>query len=278
MLILQYKLTFKTKIMKKLYFALALLANSFCYGQLSENFDAATTLPAGWVAFVGTNGLGTAQSWGTSTARSFSAPNSAFVRYQAGGLNEDWLVTPLVNLTGMTGASLTFYGGQQYTDAYGTVYQIKVSTTSQTAHASFTNVATYAEADFTDILVPALTSQKTVDLSAYNGQQIYIAFVMTQNDGDNWFIDNVNVTASLSTDDFSSNLKTTLYPNPTNGVVNIKSSAEIENIEVYSILGNLIKKYSGTESLDLTFLSSGTYLIKMTSVEGDVSRQKLIKQ
>lgn len=264
--------------MKKLYFTFVLLTSSFCFAQLSENFDAGTTLPTGWVAFAGTNGLGTGQSWGTSTARSFSAPNAAFVRYESGGLNEDWLVTPLINLTGMTGATLTFYGGQQYTAAYGTIYQVKVSTTSQTSHASFTNVATYAEADFTDITTTALTSLKTVDLSAYNGQQIYVAFVMTQNDGDNWFIDDVNVTASLSTDDFSSNLKTTLYPNPTSGIVNIKSSAEIKSVEVYSILGNLVKSYSNTQQLDLTSLSSGTYIMKLRSAEGDVSRQKLIKQ
>lgn len=264
--------------MKKLYFALFLLTNSLCFSQLSENFDAATTLPTGWVAFTGTNGLGTGQSWKISDRRSFSAPNSAFVRWEAGGLNEDWLVTPLINLTGMTGSTLTFYGGQEFTDAYGTIYQVKVSTTSQTAHASFTNVATYAEADFTDIIVPDLTSQKTVDLSAYNGQQIYIAFVMTQNDADNWFIDNVNVTASLSTDDFSSNLKTTLYPNPTNGIVNIKASAEMKSIELYSILGNLVKTYSNEQQLDLSNLSSGTYIMKLTSVDGDISRQKLIKQ
>lgn len=264
--------------MKKIYFALLLLTNSICFSQLSENFDAATTLPTGWVAYAGTNGLGTAQSWGTITSRSFSPSNSAYVRYEDGGLNEDWLVTPLVNLTGMTGSTLTFYGGQQYTEDHGTIYQVKVSTTSQTAHASFTNVATYTEADFTDISIPALTSQKTIDLSAYNGQQIYIAFVMIQDDGDNWFIDDVNVTANLSTDDFSTNLKTTLYPNPTNGIVNIKASAEMKSIEIYSILGNLVKTYSNEKQLDLSSLPSGTYIMKLTSVDGDISRQKLIKQ
>lgn len=264
--------------MKKLYFALVLLTNTFCFSQLSENFDASSSLPSGWVAYAGTNGLGTGQSWGISTSRSFSAPNSAFVRYEAGGLNEDWLVTPLIDLTGMTGTSLTFYGGQQYTDPYGTVYEIKVSTTSQTSHASFTTVATYSEADFTNITVPALTSLKTVDLSAYNGQQIYVAFVMTQNDGDNWFIDNVNVTASMSTDDFRSDLKTTLYPNPTKDFLNVKASSAVESIEMYSILGNLVKTYTNTERLDVSELANGTYIVKIKSIDGEVSRQKLIKQ
>ena len=40
------------------------------------------------------------------------------------------------------------------------------------------------------------TAMKTVSLSAYSGQQIYIAFVMVQNDGDNWFLDTVGVTGT----------------------------------------------------------------------------------
>lgn len=264
--------------MKKLYIALLLLTTSLSFSQLSENFDTSLSLPNGWANFTGTNGLGTGQSWKISKNRSFSANNSAHVEWEGGGLNEDWLVTPLVDLTGMTGASLSFYGGQEFIDEFGTIYEVKVSATSQTEHASFTNLATYTEADFTDIIIPELTSFKTIDLSAYNGQQIYIAFVMTQNDADNWFIDNVNVTANLSTDDSRSNLKTTLYPNPTNGIVNIKASSEIKSIEIYSILGNLIRKYPDANQIDISNLPSGTYIMKLTSTEGDISRQKLIKQ
>ena len=34
-------------------------------------------------------------------------------------------------------------------------------------------------------------TQNTVDLSAYLGQQIYVAFVMTQNNGDDWYLDDI---------------------------------------------------------------------------------------
>lgn len=266
--------------MKKIYIITAFLAASFSYGQLSENFDASIDfLPVGWTAFRGTNGLGTGtgRDWKVSTEHNFSAPNAAVIIFEnvtGGGLAEDWLVTPLVDLTNRTASSLSFYGGQHYATDYGSVYKVKVSTTSQTDHASFTDIATYGETDFS---IGAITSLKTIDLSAYNGQQIYIAFVMIQDDGDNWYIDNVNVTGTLGTADFNSNLKASLYPNPTKDILNIDTDEAIEKIEVYGILGNLLNTVTNTKIVDLTEFSNGLYLIKIKSVDGNEVTQKVMK-
>ena len=266
--------------MKKIYLISFILSNFFSYAQLSENFDAAATLPAGWTSFIGTNGLGTAQNWGTSPARSYSPTNSAFVRYEnvTGGTAEDWLITPLVDLTNYTESTLTFYGGQQYTDDYATDYSIRVSTTSATDPLTFDVVTPYTEADFSNITTAALQAGdlKTVDLSIYDGQQIYIAFVMIQDDGDNWFVDDVNVTGTLSTTNFD-NATISFYPNPTKNILNINSSESIAKIEIYSILGNLIKTATATTQIDLTELSSGSYLAKVTATDGRVKTEKVIK-
>lgn len=267
--------------MRKLYVMLAMLTASASFGQLSENFDSGTTLPGFWTSFRGANGLGTVWDWSISTARAYSPTNSAFVRYEAntGGTNEDWLVTSAIDLTSYTANSLTFYGGQQYTDPYGTVYTIRVSTTSQTDIPSFTTVATYGEADFTDILTPALTSLKTVDLSAYDGNpQVYVAFVMAQNDGDNWFIDDVNVTGTLGTKAFDRNTMVALYPNPSNGLVNISTNLKLETIEVYNSLGSLLKTVRNLDkSFDISEMASGNYLLKVRTADGQVFNEKIMK-
>ena len=44
--------------MRKIYILTFLLANFLTYGQLSENFDADATLPAGWAVFRGANDSG----------------------------------------------------------------------------------------------------------------------------------------------------------------------------------------------------------------------------
>ncbi|MBN8640308.1 MAG: T9SS type A sorting domain-containing protein [Flavobacteriales bacterium] len=268
--------------MRKIYLSFLLAICSFSYGQFSENFDAATSIPAGWTSYRGTNGLGSAFDWTfIATARNYSPPNSAFVRYEAntGGVNEDWLVTPLINLTNYTGVNLAFYGGQQYTAAYTTTYEIKVSTTSQTDMASFTTEAFYTEADFASTGIAAFVAAdlKTVDLSAYDGQQIYIAFVMSQDDGDNWFIDDVAVTGTLSNVDFESTINN-VYPNPTTGIVTIQHNEAIESAKVIGLLGNVVKSFSNTNTIDLSDLNSGTYLINIITESGKTTTRKVVKQ
>ena len=155
-----------------------------------------------------------------------------------------------------------------------TIYYVRISTTSQTTLSDFVDtVATYSEADFTDITNPALTDMKIIDLSAYDGDQIYIAFVMEQNDGDNWFIDDVNVTGTLSTTSFSVE-SFSIYPNPTKGVLNIVSNAQIALIEVYNILGDLVNTAENSNKIDLSDLSVGTYFARISSDDGKVLMKK----
>jgi hypothetical protein len=263
--------------MKKIYAFILSITTFTSYAQLSENFDSSLSLPTGWIAFRGTNGLGSTQDWKVSSVHNFSSPNCANVTYEnvSGGFAEDWLVTPLVDLTNRSASSLSFYGGQHFSSNYGTVYKVKVSTTSQTNHASFTDIATYGEADF---VAGATTSLKTIDLSAYNGQQIYIAFVMIQDDGDYWYIDNVNVTGTLSINEFINNLDFTIYPNPTNNFVNIVTKENIEKIEVYDILGKIVKVKNKGVNIDLSDLSKGIYALKVTTIDGKIAAKKIIKK
>lgn len=267
--------------MKKIYSLVLIAMTTFGYGQFSENFDAATSLPSGWTTFRGANTLGTAFDWTfIITPRNFSPPNSAFVRYEAntGGSNEDWLVTPLINLTNYTGVNLSFYGGQQYTPNYFSTYEIRVSTTSQTSIADFDSVQSYSETDFLSTGLAPFTAAdlKTVDLSAYNGQQIYVAFVMTNDDGDNWFLDNIAVTGTLSNIDFTSE-NTSVYPNPTNGIVTIEFNEEIESVKVFGLLGNVLKSYTNTNTIDLSDLNSGNYIVSIVSANGNVVTKKIVK-
>ncbi len=160
--------------------------------QFPEGFEGATFPPVGWTSFRGTNGLGLLQDWKITTAAGTFATGlkAATVRYEAvtGVIEpfEDWLVTPQVAITA-TNALLTFSDRQFYTTAYGTTYEVRVSTTSQTDHSSFTSVSLRTEANLS---TPAFEPE-SINLSAYIGQSVYIAFVMIQNDGDNWYIDDV---------------------------------------------------------------------------------------
>lgn len=173
------------------------------YAQFPEGFEGAAFPPAGWATFIGSNGLGTLQNWKANTTVDYisSGAKSAFVRWESGtgGINEDWLVTPQFTVTAPN-TLLTFYDTQGFDTDYGTTYTIRVSTSSQTNIASFTTINTKTETD-----LPVLTmSQRAVDLSAYVGQSIYVAFVMSQDDGDNWGLDDISLQPSITAADCAS--------------------------------------------------------------------------
>lgn len=180
-----------------------LLTLCFAFGQittaqtlLSEGFEGSTFPPSGWTSFIGTNGIGTAQNW-VQDATANTGSFAAFNRYEnvTGGIAEDWLVTSQIDLTSATSSELIFNSTQTYGTNYGSTYEVKVSTSSQTTHADFTTVANYDETT-----VGAAYELKSIDLSAYDGMMIYIAFVHFNDDGDNWLIDDIEVRSPLNLD------------------------------------------------------------------------------
>ncbi|TPD69941.1 T9SS type A sorting domain-containing protein [Flavobacterium microcysteis] len=78
----------------------------------------------------------------------------------------------------------------------------------------------------------------------------------------------------LSVPEFG-DLKTRLYPNPTNGMVTVEFSRDItaEKIEVYSITGQLIlsdtnKTTHSSRQFNMERFPSGVYLVKITTAQG----------
>jgi PKD repeat protein len=73
-----------------------------------------------------------------------------------------------------------------------------------------------------------------------------------------------------------------LYPNPANGILNIKSTVEISAIELYNLEGRLIMHHlndqlqqNNTLSINTQELTNGLYLLKTTDING-ISNKKLI--
>ncbi|BAO76177.1 T9SS-dependent choice-of-anchor J family protein [Winogradskyella sp. PG-2] len=158
-----------------------------------EGFEAGVP-PSCWASYRGSNGLGTAQDWQLETTDVNSGTNAAFVRYEdvSGGNAEDWLVTPALDLSSLTNTELSFFTrDEDFVDASD--YSVRVSTLSQTDQASFTTINTNTSYGDT-------YTNEIVDLSAYDGQIVYIAFVMSQDNGDSWYIDDIEVKEGTSKD------------------------------------------------------------------------------
>ncbi len=66
-----------------------------------------------------------------------------------------------------------------------------------------------------------------------------------------------------------------VYPNPTNDIVTVKmpSNIEVVSMKLFDVLGNLVLKNANTSRLDVSNLSSGLYLLDITTTAGSVSKK-----
>jgi hypothetical protein len=76
-----------------------------------------------------------------------------------------------------------------------------------------------------------------------------------------------------------SNAAFSLFPNPTNDVINIKStfSQSWKNIEIINMYGNRVITQSFTDKLDICNLDNGIYSIVLIDANGNKFKQKLLK-
>ena len=68
-----------------------------------------------------------------------------------------------------------------------------------------------------------------------------------------------------------------IYPNPTNGFLNINSNISISEIAVYNNLGQLLFTSEEKNQIDISTLSEGIYFVKISNEIGQTETKKVIK-
>ncbi|GAA3605273.1 family 16 glycosylhydrolase [Flavivirga amylovorans] len=69
-----------------------------------------------------------------------------------------------------------------------------------------------------------------------------------------------------------------IYPNPISDIINIKEIRDIDKIEIYNLIGNLvIGKEKPNHTINISNINSGIYLLKIYS-DNDVTIKKIIKR
>lgn len=192
--------------------------------------------------------------------------------------NDDWLISPPIDLTGATGSSLSFWV-KSLSDCYGfESYRIGVYLGSGTPTSG---------SDFTYLTFGltagtwATWAQRTQSLSAYDGQVIRIGIKYQSADAYMLMIDDFKVTAAtLSTENFNMNNKFVISPNPANNILNITSDiAKIQSVSIVDLNGRTVKQLevNNTNSqINVSDLNAGVYMLNIQSEEGKTVK-KFIK-
>ncbi|MDR1345093.1 MAG: choice-of-anchor J domain-containing protein [Bacteroidales bacterium] len=242
----------------------------------TENFDASTSIPLCWTAIDANN-----DGYNWMIRESADDPNlpmydahsgSFFAASQSwvssGGITPDnYLITPPLIIPA-AGAILTYWVGDTYNeDGASEHYSVMISTTG-TAAANFTAI-------LTEDLTTTDWTLKTIDLAAYAGQNIYIAWRHHDcYDAELLKIDDIDVSPKSGIEAATIN-NVNIYPNPSKGDVNITVS-EKSNIKVYDITGKVIDTFALNAYTQRTINKvSGMYFIQVES-NGKTSIHKIV--
>ncbi len=251
--------------------------------QLNESFEGYTFPPPGWTT-VNVSGPIT---WASSIDEAHTGNKSAFINYEITGQGEDWLITPQI-FSIQSGDNVSFWLKNQYTRSYPPDnLQILVSTTNNQI-ASFTT--SLANIDVSTLLSGNWV-QFTYSLSAFAGQNIYIAFRHTDNNGSGVFLDDVTAGSPLPNDPASKGISAVpggiVVPGTsitfTDTILNAGSNTLASGIPVKYNVNNGAVLTAGTTSASImpgqstpvsfsyTAPSAGNYTIKVfTSLAGDI--------
>lgn len=120
----------------------------------------------------------------------------------------------------------------------------------------------------------------SADLSAYKGKTIQLSLVPVVNGASAILVDQIRVTMDGSTDVEAPtlNIETTLYPNPASDYVTVRTRVG-STIELFATDGALLSttQAKGEETtIALAQLPAGRYLVRITSLEGEMVFRPLI--
>ena len=241
----------------------------------TETFQDFTVSPADFLegnCWTGTPGTINGYNWevaaGTDTSSTDTGPsptvtdgNYMFTEASAAlGGEVTNLISPFVDISPITNPELSFdyhmFGVQM-----GTIEVLINNGTSTVSVFSLSGEQQTAEDE------PFL--RQTIDLSSYAGQQIQVTFKATMGDDfrSDIAIDNVTFgEAVLSVEEFEEKNQLTYYPNPVENVLTLNSLSNIQNVQIYTMLGQEVKQYtpnSKETTIDMSDLKSGAYFVKV---------------
>jgi hypothetical protein len=188
--------------------------------------------------------------------------------------NRNWLMTPPIDLTNVTGATLSWESAPRQTPLYLDGYTVLLSTTDN-IESSFTDTlfqaaqfltgtgndwstytfspgfvhgldGTYIEYDPTSTAGDSsrfigVFRPFSASLAQYSGQTVYIAFLHDSDDDNLVALDDILITGTLvGINELADNISLNVYPNPATDKVNVsftlKNSSQVRG-EIYDVRG-----------------------------------------
>ena len=241
---------------------------------LSENFV------NGWGPWTTVSVIG-AEEWDKDNTHGIgNTPCARVSGYNAGTFeNEDWLISPPMDFNLYTHETLTFFNAYNYS---GPAMEVKIST--DYSGSGDPNMATWSDLAFVASGGSwEWASSGDVDISSFNGSQVYVAFkyMSTTQEAATWEVDDILITgqAGVGIDEINNINEVKLYPNPVKEMLTIEmNDVTGMQFEVYNSTGQ--KLYSAFEinEINMGQFQQGLYFIVVKNNNELIYTGKVLKQ
>jgi hypothetical protein len=221
------------------------------------------------MAFIAFNPLATTPAVTGMTAHGGARFGASFAANPAP--NNDWLISPQIDL-GINPAISMWV--KSYTSQYGLEkYNILVSTTDMNP-SSFTLLEGPLSAPADD------WAYVTYSLDAYVGQQVYVAIQCVSNDAFVFMVDDISISFITATNDIPVVENLMVYPNPSNGILNVKGDSKFNKVQLVNLAGQVVYESNVTANetaINTSNITKGLYMLNITSDLGVVTRKVSIR-
>lgn len=184
--------------------------------------------------------------------------------------NDDWLISPALNLENYHNEVLTFITAMNYT---GPALQVKISTdyegSGNPGQAEWTTLEAVLSAGSWEWI-----SSGQIDISDYDGNQVFVAFQYTSNttEAATWEVDDIMIVgeANVGISNPLQTLNVNVYPNPADSYIRLDLSRGQYRVSLFTIQGRLIDQFlldDGQNTIDLGMVPKGLYFLKVTDLE-----------
>jgi hypothetical protein len=213
----------------------------------------------------------------------------------------DELFMPTTNMSTATGnATLTFdvayapYSLTSYIDTLKVMVSTDCGVTWTTVYDKNTTNGLPTTSPVTSgEYTPSNANQwrnESINMVPYIGQSaVIVRFSARSGNGNDIYIDNVNLSSSAGVENYSAGVSLSIYPNPMNNssVVNINlAQAEKVTVSMYNMLGENVQTINAGDlssgshniTLDASRLPAGVYFVQVTAGGYSVSRKVVVEK
>lgn len=241
---------------------------------LNEDFNAScgampSNLPLGWTKVSVTG----AQEWNCSSLGGYTGTAGVSINGFQGGsnnVNEDWLISPELNLSAMVNPTLNFRAFKKFNGN-----NITVSVSSN--YAGDPTAATWNDLNVNLSAIDTNFKNFSASVAAYKANNFFIGFkyVSTANDGAWWKLDNINVAEPTAIGSVAhTSMPLTVVGNATQNAIRVAFTAPkaaeytvtVTDLAGRVLVNNNVRMSAGTQQYEIANLNltNGMYIVRLT--------------